>query len=284
MTSKMPKIKKAKQSMASLADKHDLYQKAVQAPEAEIEFFEDRYREIRGKEPILMREDFCGTALLSVEWCKADPNRRALGVDLCEDTLEWGRAHNIEPAGEAVANHVSILNANVLDVIDSQADITCACNFSYGVFKTRDALRNYFEQVHKGLKQDGLFIMDMFGGTETIDTLEEERDVDDEDFEFIWDQDKFNPITHEILCHIHFTFEDGSKMEKAFTYDWRLWTIPELTELLTEAGFSKVRIFWDEYEEDDDDDNDYLDSTGKFLEVSEVDQQESWVSYIVAEA
>jgi len=283
MTSKMPKSKKGKLTMAKLADRHALYQKAVQAPEAEIEFFEDRYRSIRGKEPVMLREDFCGTALLSLQWCKANNERRALGVDLCEDTLEWGRINNIEPAGEDIAQRLSIVNANVLDVVEPKADISCACNFSYGVFKTRDALRAYFEQAHKGLKDDGLFIMDMFGGTETIDTLEEDRDVDDEDFTFIWDQDKYNPITHDILCHIHFVFPDGSKMENAFTYDWRLWTIPELTELLLEAGFSKVRIFWDEFEDDDDDDNDYLESTGKFIEVTEIDQQESWVSYIVAE-
>ena len=270
--------------MAELANKHVLYQKAVQAPEAEIEFFEDRFRSISGREPVLMREDFCGTALLSVEWCKSNASRRALGVDLCKDTLQWGRLHNIEPAGENIAQRLSILNANVLDVIEPKADITCATNFSYGVFKTRDALRGYFEQARKGLNEDGLFILDMFGGTETVDVLEEERDVDDEEFTFIWEQEKFNPINHDILCHINFLFPDGSRMDKAFTYDWRLWTIPELTELLLEAGFNNVRVFWDEFEEDDEDeDNEYLESTGKFIEVKEIDQQESWVSYIVAE-
>jgi hypothetical protein len=72
-------------------------------------------------------------------------------------------------------------------------------------------------------------------------------------------------------------------IKNAFHYEWRLWTLPELRELLLEAGFSKVRVFWEEFEEGDDDDE-YLESTGKYTEVEEVENQESWVSYIIAEA
>ena len=136
--------------------------------------------------------------------------------------------------------------------------------------------------MRRGLKEDGLFIIDMFGGTETMDELEEERDVDDEEFTYIWDQDKFNPITHEMLCHIHFIFPDGSKLKKAFTYDWRLWTMPEVIELMKEAGFSKVRVFWEEFI-DSDDDEDEMEGTGNYEEVTEPENQESWVNYIVAE-
>ena len=44
-----------------------------------------------------------------------------------------------------------------------------------------------------------------------------------------------NPITHATTCHIHFKFPDGSKLKKAFTYEWRLWTAPEIRELLLVA-------------------------------------------------
>jgi hypothetical protein len=30
-----------------------------------------------------------------------------------------------------------------------------------------------------------------------------------------------------LVCHIHFDFEDGSRLERAFSYDWRLWSLPE---------------------------------------------------------
>ena len=106
--------------------------------------------------------------------------------------------------------------------------------------------------------------------------------IDDEDFQFVWDQEKYNPVTNEILCHIHFKFADGSELRNAFTYDWRLWTIAEINELLAEAGFSKTHVFWEEYKDSVDDD-DYLESTGEYVEVTEVENQESWVSYIFAE-
>jgi len=271
-----------KPTMADKADLHELYEKSVQSPEADIEFFINTYKVLRGKEPLDMREDFCGTGYLSVEWCKSHPQRRAQGIDLDRPTLDWGLEHNVNPAGPDVASRVELVEANVLDTSDFRADITCACNFSYNIFKTREALREYFEAVHRGLKDDGIFVMDVFGGTETMDILEEERDVDDEDFTYIWDQDKFNPITNEILCYIHFNFPDGSAIRKAFTYDWRLWQLPELSELLQEAGFSKVRVYWEEFV-DDDDDSDELEGTGEYFEATDVENQESWVNYIVAE-
>lgn len=277
----MGKKKAGGPTLAEQMDRHELYQNAVQSPDADLEFFIDTYKKLRGRPPLSMREDFCGTALLSLEWCKSDPARTAIGVDLDEPTLEWGRKHNLEPAGE-VGQRVRLIHGNVLDKPDEQVDLTCACNFSYQVFKTRAALRSYFEAVRAGLKPDGLFIMDILGGTETMDELEEEREVDDEDFTYIWDQDKFDPITHDMICHIHFEFEDGSRMDRAFTYEWRLWMIPELTELLKEAGFSKVRVYWEEFV-DDEDDEDEMEGTGLYYEQTEAEQQESWVNYIVAE-
>jgi len=269
-------------TQAQLADIHDLYQESVQAPEADVEFFIETYNKLRHKKPLIMREDFCGTALLSVKWCESDRERTAIGIDLDQPTLDWGHEHNIATATGDMAHRVKLVHANVLDDIDDKADITCALNFSYNIFKTRDELRAYFEAARRGLKKDGMLILDMFGGTETMDELEEERDVDDEDFTYVWDQHKFNPITHDILCYIHFNFPDGSGIRKAFTYDWRLWTIPEITELLQEAGFSKVRVFWEEFVEDEDDE-DELEGTGNYFETTEEENQESWVNYIVAD-
>ena len=45
-------------------------------------------------------------------------------------------------------------------------------------------------------------------------------------------------------CHIHFKFPDGSRIKNAFSYDWRLWTLPEVQELLAEAGFDRITVYW----------------------------------------
>jgi SAM-dependent methyltransferase len=268
---------------AQRADRHTLYQLSVQAPDFEIELFEDRYKQLRGKKPQSLREDFCGTALLCVEWCKSHPKRTASGVDLCRETLEWGKQHNLKPAGRDVASRVSLLQANVLDIHEPKVDITCAMNFSYCVFKTRGALRHYFESVHQGLKKDGIFVLDLLGGTETMGVMEEERELEGESFTYIWDQVKFNPITHDFLCHIHFGFTDGTRLEKAYTYDWRLWMLPELRELLMEAGFSRVHVLWEQFVDDPEGGEDQI-TTGEYKDTLKADNQEAWISYIVAEA
>ncbi len=269
-------------TQAELADRHEMYQYAVQAPENEVEFFEETYQKLRDKKPLSMKEDFCGTSYLSVEWCKSDPERTAVGVDFCPDTLKWGEERNIKPAGEDVASRLQIIEADVRDVVEPKVDITCALNFSFCIFKTRDELRGYFAKALDGLKDDGMLILDMFGGTECLDELEEETEMDEVDASYIWEHDKFNPINNDILCHIHFEFPDGSRMDKAFTYDWRLWSLQELRELLEEAGYRTVRIYWEEFEEDDEDD-DFMEGTGEFFEATEVENQESWQVYIVAE-
>ncbi|MDX1811378.1 MAG: class I SAM-dependent methyltransferase, partial [Gammaproteobacteria bacterium] len=202
------KAKKASgKSMAKLADKHILYQAAVQSTEFEIEFYEDRYKELRGKRatPLSLREDFCGTALLCADWCASNPKRTAIGVDLCSDTLKWGLEHNIKPA--KVQDRVTLVNENVLDVVSDKMDVICAMNFSYCIFNTRDLMRSYFENVRKGLKDDGLFFMDLLGGTTTIDTCEEDRELEGLGATYHWEQESFNPINNEMQCYIHFEFD-----------------------------------------------------------------------------
>lgn len=282
----MAKRKKKKEPMlAELADRHVLYQKSVQATDFEIEFYQDRYREIRGKrkKPRVLREDFCGTALLCSDWCKDNKKNTAIGVDLCSDTLKWGLENNIKPAGASVEKRITLLNDNVLSVVAEKADILCAMNFSYCIFETRELMLRYFRNARKGLKEDGLMFLDLLGGTATSDVAWEEKEIEGEQATYIWEQETFNPIDNHMQCYIHFEFDDGSRMDKAFFYAWRLWSIPEVKELLLEAGFSKVHIYWEEFAESDDPDDDYLEGTGNYRAVTEIEQQESWLAYFVAE-
>ena len=168
----------------------------------------------------------------------------------------------------------------VLDGGGTRADMTCAMNFSYGVFKTRAELRHYFEVVYQQLADDGVFFTELYGGTEAIVAVEDEREIagDEEtggDFTYLWEQAAYNPITHETLCHIHFRLSDGSKIEKAFTYDWRLWSIMEVRELLYEVGFTSVRVYWEATDEDGD-------GTGEYYATEHEENQESWLVYLVA--
>jgi hypothetical protein len=277
-TAKKSKKKPAKKSArrgpkftAKTADKHDLYQRSVQDAATEVYFVNRAFKSKRKRVPLTLREDFCGTALLCAEWVNSMPKRSAVGIDIDRKVLAWGMEKNIAPLGEK-ASRVQLLRQDVRDKSPGKHDVVCAFNFSYWIFKTRDAMRSYFAGVKKGLSKDGVFMLDAYGGWESHETMLEPRQIKG-GFVYVWDQDKFNPITHDILNYIHFEFSDGSKMDKAFTYDWRYWTLPELTELLTEAGYSDVQVFWDKSTDDDNDD---------YQPTTRASNQPGWLAYIVA--
>ncbi|MES1175915.1 MAG: class I SAM-dependent methyltransferase [Myxococcales bacterium] len=273
MAKKKTNKKSARKSKftAKTADKHDLYQRSVQDAETEIYFINRAYKSVRKRAPLSIREDFCGTALLCGAWVKSRKDRTALGIDIDPKVLAWGTKRNIEPLGADV-DRVKLLCQDVRDKSPGKFDVVCAFNFSYWIFKTRDALRAYFATVKKGLNKEGTFMLDAYGGWESHEPMMEPRSIKG-GFTYVWDQDKFNPITHEILNYIHFEFQDGSKMEKAFTYDWRYWSLPELTELLKEAGFSEAKVFWDKSGDN---------STENYQPSVRADNQPGWLAYIVA--
>ena len=55
-------------SLADKADKHVLYEDAVQCVEAEIDFVDDTFKKLRNRSARSLREDFCGTNNSSCEW------------------------------------------------------------------------------------------------------------------------------------------------------------------------------------------------------------------------
>lgn len=256
---------------AKTADKHVLYQKSVQDADAEVAFIERIFRQVRKRTPLTLREDFCGTGLLTATWVKSNEERRAVGVDIDPRVLAWGKKHNLDPLGEAV-ERVKIYCQDVREPVSERVDVIGAFNFSYWVFKTRDELRDYFKRVLRGLGKDGVFLLDAYGGWESQEPMAEPRAIRG-GFTYIWDQSSFDPITHRVVNHIHFKFKDGSKLERAFTYDWRYWTLPELTELLEEAGFGNVTVYWDMSEDE---------NTEKYTPKKSAKNQPGWLAYIAA--
>lgn len=261
---------------ARTADKFELYQLAVQSPEHDLAFVARQYRRERGREPLHLREDFCGTALLSATWVRGRRDRTAEGYDLDPVTLAWGREHNLAPLG-AAARRVALHQLDVRARGDRPADIRLAQNFSYCIFKTRAEMGGYFRRVHQGLAQDGLFALDIYGGTEATEEMEEERRVEG-GFVYVWDQHRYLPGTNDYTCHIHFRFRDGTEMKRAFTYEWRFWSMPEIKELLHEAGFRDVRSYFEQSNAHDEGSGVYKrDDTGATCQ-----NCAGWVAYILA--
>jgi len=268
-------------SMADSADRHLLYQQSVQDVEAEIDFIEQTWSELRQRPAVFLREDFCGTANTACEWVIRDDTHYAVGVDLDRKVLNWSRLNKLSQLDEDQLERIELLNEDVLRTRPGLADITLAMNFSYYLFLQRDDLREYFINVLDGLVSDGILFLDAYGGYEAPMVLSESRECQDQDgndFTYIWDQVSFNPINSLMNCQIHFEFPDHSRLDKAFSYHWRLWTLPEIRELLVEAGFSKVDIYWEGTDETKNEGN------GIYTPSETGDADPGWVCYIVAQA
>jgi len=261
--------------LAGQADRHYLYQESVQDTEAEIDFVEETWAELRDRPAELLREDFCGTANTACEWIRRDPQHYAIGVDMDAEVLEWGRLNNLAQLDSEQQSRIELLQENVLDITAELADIVLAMNFSYYLFLLRGDLLDYFRCVHAGLVDDGIFFLDAYGGYDAPREIEEEREC--EGFTYIWEQASFNPIDATMTCHIHFEFPDRSRMDQAFSYYWRLWSLPEICELLTEAGFSDVTVYWEGTDKKTNE------GDGIYQPADVGDADPGWVCYVVAQ-
>lgn len=264
-------------------DDHHLYQGAVQNVDADLDFAARCFRNEHDRPLLSIREDFCGTALLSCQWAARGGRRRAIGVDLHRPTLDWARAHNLPVIGSA-AERVRLMEADVVRVRCDLVEAILALNFSYWVFKTRERMRAYFEAARAGLARGGIFVLDAFGGADAMGEGRDRRPIPAQKlpcgtrlprYTYIWDQAHFNPVTHEYRCAIHFDLPDGTRRKNAFRYDWRFWTLPELRELLIEAGFARAQVFvdgWDSKREEGD---------GVYRRRTVFAPDPVWVAYVV---
>ena len=260
-------------SQAERRDRHVLYENAVQHVAAEIDFIDATLSALRGRRALRLREDFCGTANTACEWVRRRPANLAWGVDLDAAVLDWSRAHKIPKLTGRQQQRLRLMNVDVLRVRIEPVDVVLAMNFSYWVFRDRGSMKRYFRKVRDGLTADGIFFLDAYGGYEACQEMEESTVHDG--FTYIWDQASFNPINSDITCHIHFKFRDGSRLDRAFTYHWRLWTLPELTEMLEECGF-RASVYWEGTDRNGEGDGNFTPAT-----VGEADA--AWIAYIVAE-
>jgi cyclopropane fatty-acyl-phospholipid synthase-like methyltransferase len=263
-------------------DLHHLYEASVQGVNTDLDFAARVFKNKRKRRPVSLREDFCGTAALACEWVRRSPAHQAWGVDIDQPTLDWGISHNLPSVGKS-ADRLTLLCDDVLTAKTPPVDLVMALNFSYCVFKTRDLLRTYFRQAHNTLNKDGLFIMDIYGGTEAVGTKLEPRKVAAHiaadgtkvpAFTYIWDQAEYNVIDHHVLNHIHFKIPGIGKIDKAFTYDWRLWTLPELQELLIEAGFKSAEVYLHDWTKEGESDDIYRRRTT-------YENALGWVAYVI---
>jgi len=267
---KKPSLKTAEKHF----DKYAYYSRAVQAPDVEAEFISEVYSELRGREATILCEDFCGTFKNSCEWVKQSSDVMAYGIDLDPEPLDYGYSNYFSKLKTHEQDRVHILQGDVLYPGLPKGDVVIALNFSYSFFKERSQLLKYFKNVRNRLNPEGLFIIDTFGGSLCFSPCVDEHRR--RGFTYYWDEEEFNPINHHCTFHIHFKRDGEKKREKVFSYHWRLWTLPELRDLMIDAGFHKTHIYWEGSTRRGSGD-------GKFKRTEQGDDAGAWVAYLVAE-
>ncbi len=232
-------------------DKHDLYELCVQNPEALIPLL----NAIHANSPLVLAEDFSGTAILSHRWVAQSDAHRAIATDLDQEALNKHAGHP----------RVTKVCANVNDAT-GPADILFVGNFSIGYHHTRAELVAYFKQAHARLKESGgTFLCDTYGGENayTLGGVHRPTPMGDGRLcRYTWEQRDADPLTGMVTDVIHFRIEQAGviteEYDEAFVYHWRLWSVPELIDAMREAGFTQVQCYNKLPDAVDDEGNAYI--------------------------
>jgi SAM-dependent methyltransferase len=224
-------------------NKYDLYEWCVTDGPRFARFA----KAVHGRSPRVLREDFSGTAALAKAWASAAPDQRALAVDLDPKVLRRASA----PGVRAIRADAARCRA--------KADIVAATNFPLGYFHERPALVEYLTHARRCLNPRGVFLADLYGGRDAMKPLTVRRRLRGpagERIEYVWTQVEADPATNLVTDTLSFTVSTKSKptnsksdathtrrFPDAFVYRWRLWSIPELRDAMTDAGFRRVELY-----------------------------------------
>jgi SAM-dependent methyltransferase len=257
--------------------KYHLYEKSVQSPDVHAELFTGFYKQLRGKNARHLREDFCGTFAICCEWVKLSPKNTALGLDLDPEPIAYGKVVHYDFLTPDQQKRISIRQADVLNPPSQKSDMILAGNFSFCIFKDRPTLLKYFKSCLKSLNPGGILFLEAAGGPGMIEKVKESKTLrlpGNKKFVYYWDQKAFDPISCNVQYSIHFKLPNGKLMKDAFTYDWRLWSIPEIRELFAEAGFKKSAVFWETEHNGV--------GTGEFVRTEKATNDHAWIAYLAA--
>ncbi|XP_050369050.1 uncharacterized protein LOC126787171 [Argentina anserina] len=181
-------------------------------------------------------------------------------------------------------------------------DIGCAFNYSCCCLHQRAELVLYFKHVLDVLsKKGGIFVMDLYGGTSSECKLRLQRKFANFTVQYFflyshyflscavfWEQAEFDIIERKTRISLHFhPKKQQKKLRRAFSYSWRLWSLPEIKDCLKEAGFQSVHFWLREMQ----DTREIRKTEGfgagrdiKYEEVTKFEQQDAWNAYVVAVA
>lgn len=137
-------------------------------------------------------------------------------------------------------------------------DVVFVGNFSIGYLHSRRDLLAYLTLSRQRLEKGnsgfggGVFVCDTYGGASAFKLGSLTRKHPSRTGEIIhyhWAHEEADPLTSMVTNSISFKVERNGEIvqesPRAFVYRWRLWSIAELREALTEAGFVSTKVYID---------------------------------------
>lgn len=243
-----------------MLDPHACYELSVQSPRHVCAFL----RALHANQPLLLREDFCGTATFSIRWVKdgVDEGNRATAIDLDAESLSRAATHAANELPPAIRDRARFLRGDCTGpnspAHDEGADVVFVGNFSIGYLHTRAALLDYLRRSHERCATGssgfggGVFVCDTYGGASAFKLggfVRKHPGRNGETIHYTWLHEKADPLTGMVTNSISFRVEKDDEIvaewPRAFVYRWRLWSIAELRDAMTEAGFTRTAVYTD---------------------------------------
>lgn len=219
---------------ATELNRHALYELCAQAPQRDVRVLSA----IHGGRPKILGEDFCGTAALSRAWVALSARHAAVAVDHDAETL----------AKAPPSPRVKLIRSDVRRA-SSPADLIAVLNFSICELHRRADLLNYLRKARHRLTRRGCLICDIYGGGDAFLTgsiTQRFTGPRGERIRYDWEQRTADPLTGRVVNAMHFQVSGArgraTSLNNAFIYDWRLWSVPELREAMSEAGFGSTEV------------------------------------------
>jgi SAM-dependent methyltransferase len=267
-------MKKSPKRPASIPpSKFYLYEQSVQSPNWQVEYLPQFHQWLTKKKPYSFREDFCGSGKISCEWVKQGAKYSATGLDLDTETLTYANSVNRAELRQIEQRRVQFLKQDVLKPTREKFDMIGAFNFSFFDFHERETLLKYAKAAYRSLEAKGTFFLELAGGPDFLISSCEAKTFSIPKygkFKKVWEQHQYDPISQVIDYAIHFQLKDGTWLNDAFTYHWRIWSIREVRDILLEAGFRDTAVIWDPTEHEDD-----------FDLHENAEAKSFWVAYVV---
>jgi hypothetical protein len=244
-------------------DRYALYERAVQTPEHDVELIARIYRERRRRAPRTLREDFAGTAAVSIAWVASDDEREAIAIDLDAGALSRARVNAKARLETDERARLSLVRGDVRTVATRAVDVVLAPNFSWAIL---DDLGAYLGAVRRSLASGGLLLLETFGGRDLERRIVHRHERPG--FTYVWEHRGFDPVSRVLDARIHFEAR-GRMLRDAFSYRFRLRTLAELRALLRDAGLARADLLVE-------------DARGALRPVSRAPPRAAWNGYLVA--